>query len=62
MTYFTIISCAGVDIGSYAAASALDALDALAQDAGYRSWAIACELDKTNPEDYRVKGDKIYLS
>lgn len=38
-SYFKIVSAAGVDLGTYAAASKKAALDAMARDAGYKSQA-----------------------
>jgi hypothetical protein len=44
MSYFQIISSAGVDMGIYEGASPNDALDAMARDAGYRDAADAAEV------------------
>jgi hypothetical protein len=44
MSYFQIISSAGVDMGIYEGTSPDDALDAMARDAGYRDAADAAEV------------------
>lgn len=53
MTSYQITSSAGVDLGTYEAATADEALDAMARDAGYASQAAAVDAGIV-PFDGRV--------
>ena len=51
MLKFTISNPAtGVTLGTYEAATKRDALDAMARDAGYKSFADACEVTGDDPD------------
>lgn len=49
---WTITSSAGVKLGTYLGATAEEALDALARDAGYTSHADACAATGEAPDDW----------
>lgn len=44
MSFFQIVSSAGVDMGTFEAPTKEAALEAMARDAGYRDYAHACEV------------------
>lgn len=54
MTTFQIISSAGQDMGTYTAATPAEALDAMAQDAGYADAADAADV--AGPFEGTVRG------
>lgn len=47
-----IVSSAGVDMGVFAGATAEEALDAMARDAGCESYADACRITGRSPRDW----------
>jgi hypothetical protein len=58
MSKFQIVNPGtGIDLGTYEGATKAEALDAYARDAGYESFASACEATGDDPErdaDLRV--------
>ena len=52
MKSFQITSSAGVDLGTYPGAEPIDALNALARDAGYADHVAACEKTGAHPADW----------
>lgn len=66
MAKFQIQGSGGVQFGTYSAETADGALDAMAQDAGYKNHAAACEAIGEEPTDwttdrYRFLGGSVSL-
>lgn len=53
-TYRIFNSASGVDLGTYEAATAAEALDAMARDAGYADYAACCEAVPAGKDDLKV--------
>ena len=60
---FTIVSAAGVNMGTLDAAGPREALDLLARDAGYQDHRYACETTGDDPDEWtcRTEGDRLVI-
>ena len=55
MTTYRIVSSAGIDLGTFDAATPEAALDALAVEAGYRSHNDACDVTGDDPAAWKTE-------
>jgi hypothetical protein len=66
MSTYRIVSIDGIDFGTYEGLCEVDALDAMAREAGYQNWSAGCQVTGSDDRDwtsdlFKFRGGQVAL-